>query len=420
MSDAISTEPETIDSTTGREVREQLERILSSKYFSNSQRYPAFLNYVVEATLRGEGSALRERIIGNAIFQRRADYDTNADPVVRITAAEVRKRLAQYYQEPAHAHELRIELRSGTYMPEFVSGSVKPDAKSPLTISTESKTVSARELLPPPPAERDERFKALRRRWITITLLAVAVIAAAAITWWRQNQPSRELQALRDVWAPIGGSGGHVLICIGVPEAVVRSAKDESKTLLDWTVHSDAVAFNDVLAEDRIVRTLQQLRTDYSLSTSEQVSFTRLREGPVVLIGALSNRWSIKAMQRLRYHPVVLPGNPYVYELSDAKNPSAHSWSIDFHEAVDSVAKDYGILARFVDPDTGQTTWLIGGLGSSGTMAAGEFATNPDELREMIDAAPKGWQTKNFEVVIESDVVRGVAGKPKLVAKEFW
>jgi hypothetical protein len=38
----------------------------------------------------------------------------------------------------------------------------------------------------------------------------------------------------------------------------------------------------------------------------------------------------------------------------------------------------------------------------------------------MIDAAPKGWQTKNFEVVLESEVVRGVAGKPKLVAKEFW
>jgi hypothetical protein len=183
---------------------------------------------------------------------------------------------------------------------------------------------------------------------------------------------------------------------------------------------SDAVAFNDVMAEDRIARVLQQLHIDYSLATSEQVSFARLREGPTILVGALSNRWSVKAMQRLRFHPIPIPGKPYAYEVSDAKNPSIHSWSINFGETVDAVAKDYGILARFVDPDTGQTTWLVGGLGSSGTMAAGEFATNPDELREMIDAAPKGWQTKNFEVVLESEVVRGVAGKPKLVAKEFW
>jgi hypothetical protein len=125
-------------------------------------------------------------------------------------------------------------------------------------------------------------------------------------------------------------------------------------------------------------------------------------------------------MQRLRFHPIPLPGKPRGFEISDAKNPSAHRWYIDFDETVDNVAKDYGILSRFVDPDTGQTTWLIGGLGSSGTRAAGEFATSPDELRELLNGAPKGWEMKNFEVVIESEVVRGVAGRPTVVAQEFW
>jgi hypothetical protein len=419
MSDSIPTGAETMDGTSDREVRKQLERILSSKHFSNSQRYPTFLRYVVEATLRGEGSLLRERIIGNAIFQRSADYDTNADPTVRITAAEVRKRLAQYYHEAAHAHELRIELRSGTYIPEFFA---EPSGAEP---ELPAAAAAIPELGPPaseielPAAEKQERSTAPRWRWGAVAVLAAIVLAAASVFWIRQMRVSRELQSFVDVWGPLGGPGSHVLICIGVPNAL-PGAKDESKTLLDWTTKSDGVAFNDILAEDRIVRTLQQLQIDYSLATSEQVTFARLREGPVILIGVLSNRWSVKAMQRLRYHPVPIAAKQYAYEISDGKNPSVHGWSIDFDEAADNVAKDYGVLARFVDPDTGQRTWLIGGLGSTGTRAAGEFATSPDELRELIDAAPRGWSTKNFEVVIESEVVRGVAGKPKLVATEFW
>jgi hypothetical protein len=48
-----------------------------------------------------------------------ADYDTNQDPIVRASAAEIRKRIAQYYHEPGHETELRIELPLGSYVPVF-------------------------------------------------------------------------------------------------------------------------------------------------------------------------------------------------------------------------------------------------------------------------------------------------------------
>ena len=49
----------------------------------------------------------------------RPNYDVNLDPVVRTTAAEVRKRLIQYYYSPDHAGELIIELPVGSYVPLF-------------------------------------------------------------------------------------------------------------------------------------------------------------------------------------------------------------------------------------------------------------------------------------------------------------
>src|SRR5437867_6516627 len=69
--------------------------------------------------LDGEGERIKERTIGIEVFGRDPDYDTNLDPIVRMTAGEIRKRLAQYYVEADHERELRIELPSGSYVPEF-------------------------------------------------------------------------------------------------------------------------------------------------------------------------------------------------------------------------------------------------------------------------------------------------------------
>src|SRR3954463_8537250 len=100
-------------------VREQLERLLTHPLFANSKRYPALLSYTVEQTLLGNAGELKERSIAVEVFGRAPSYDANADPVVRITAGEVRKRLTQYYYDAAHRGELVIELPIGSYVPVF-------------------------------------------------------------------------------------------------------------------------------------------------------------------------------------------------------------------------------------------------------------------------------------------------------------
>src|ERR1700753_4276052 len=100
-------------------VREQLSRLLAHSLFTNSKRYPVLLAYVVEQALLGNASDLKERTIGVEAFGREPSYDVNLDPVVRTTAAEVRKRLVQYYYTPDHAGELIIEMPVGSYVPSF-------------------------------------------------------------------------------------------------------------------------------------------------------------------------------------------------------------------------------------------------------------------------------------------------------------
>src|SRR6202789_4420699 len=100
-------------------VLEQVQRLVANSFFSHSKRLPSFLRFVVGQTLAGNAENIKERTLGIEIFGRDADYDTASDPIVRVTAAEIRKRVAQYYQDPAHEHELRISLPSGSYIPQF-------------------------------------------------------------------------------------------------------------------------------------------------------------------------------------------------------------------------------------------------------------------------------------------------------------
>src|SRR5579875_1712452 len=100
-------------------MREELKSILASSHFRNSRRYPVFLVYIVEASLEGKAEEIKERSIGVEAFGRRANYDTNLDPIVRNTACEVRKRLALYYAEhPSRKAAVEIALSPGTYVPE--------------------------------------------------------------------------------------------------------------------------------------------------------------------------------------------------------------------------------------------------------------------------------------------------------------
>src|SRR6516225_476530 len=109
-------------------VRAELERIVHHPLFGHSKRYPGMLRYVVERTLEGRAEELKERTVGIEGLGRPVSYDPSQDPVVRTTATELRRRLAEYYQEAAES-AVCIQLPVGSYVPHFAfreGGSSQP------------------------------------------------------------------------------------------------------------------------------------------------------------------------------------------------------------------------------------------------------------------------------------------------------
>ena len=70
-------------------VRAELQAMLVTPIFVQSGRCKRFLNYIVEQTLSGHASQLKERTVGINVFERANDYDTGDDSIVRVTANEL-------------------------------------------------------------------------------------------------------------------------------------------------------------------------------------------------------------------------------------------------------------------------------------------------------------------------------------------
>jgi hypothetical protein len=207
-------------------VREQLNRLLAHSLFTNSKRYPVLLAYTVEQTLLGNAGELKERTIGIEAFGREPSYDVNLDPVVRTTAAEVRKRLIQYYYNPEHAGELIIEMLVGSYVPAFR----EPVVPSNLAMADAAVADSVPALLQhsisvagPSEAVGQSAAGRYHPRWIWISVaLAFALLAGFGLG---RIGLSRKPTSLERFWEPITSASNRITYCLGMPMDAIDHAQ---------------------------------------------------------------------------------------------------------------------------------------------------------------------------------------------------
>jgi TolB-like protein/Flp pilus assembly protein TadD len=100
-------------------VREQLERILASPTFQQSDRLKRFLSFIVLEAIAGHSDKLKEYVIGVQVFGKEESFDPRTDPIVRVQARRLRAKLVHHYREEGRADALIIDLPKGGYAPVF-------------------------------------------------------------------------------------------------------------------------------------------------------------------------------------------------------------------------------------------------------------------------------------------------------------
>ena len=127
VSVAMGMDSSSPDPPSSAEVREAITRVTQSNSFKNSPQLRAFLSFVVEAWLRGEDH-LKAYTIGVEALGRKADFDPQADPIVRVEAGRVRRALDIYYSGTGSGDPIIIDLPRGSYGPVFHHRAAAPAA----------------------------------------------------------------------------------------------------------------------------------------------------------------------------------------------------------------------------------------------------------------------------------------------------
>jgi hypothetical protein len=401
------------------DIDRQVERILQHPLFQQSKRLPAFLRYIVYESLnQGSEGSTKERTLGVEVFGRRPDYDNNSDPIVRVTATELRKKLAQYYYEDGHSDEIRIELPPGSYLPKFrrslAEDIAAADQTEILNLEASKTVATANEILidisegkqeENAPSARSARPLRLIAGALCLLLIAIAALFTQRI--WRQSH-----SPLDRLWAELVGSSNRVLIVMPV---IGSDNIKGSDTQLRSVSVSPNLSLEDTNLAVRIASQLERHEAHYQLVSSSEVSFDELRTAPLVLIGALDNRWTMRLTRNL----------PFVFEeapdhrtgrIIDSNSGGKRIWTVDIDMPHTRIAHDYGLVARYTNRLTGEPVVVVAGISSQGTQAAGELLTS-SEFETIHTIAQRAG---NFEVVIETEAIDGHAGRPQIVASKIW
>lgn len=389
-------------------VREQVQRIVADPLFGNSKRYSDLLTFITERSLDGQIDDLKERIVGIKVFGRCADYDTSRDTTVRVAANQVRKRLALYYREPGREQELRIDVRSGSYLAEFR-----------LAQQTLSEPQAAQDERPEPESQRPGYIKsaigALGRRRLGYlgTAGAIVVVILAA---WGLRPVLNPRPAIDQFWSPLLNSSGLVVIYPPFPSSAPAPA---GSLFYDFLKSRGQVPVNDVSATSALSFFLRQKGKESMVHAAPGVTLATLRSTPAILLGSFSNDWVIKlgANLRFQFRRKSELGLRWIEDSVDSQN---RSWAVDLSVPYEQVNDDYALISRVFDQTTGQWLIAIGGLSGFATSSACELVTDPNAMASLSALLPKDWPSKNLQVVLAVKLIEGSPGASRIVATYSW
>jgi hypothetical protein len=409
------------------EVREHVREVIASPAFKGSRRSQQFLQHIVEKTINGHTDEVKERSLGVDLFSRLPSYDTGEDAIVRVTASDVRKRLHQYYSETQS--EMRIDLPSGSYVPEF--------RRIAATVPAPSVPTPAQAPVPAPVQTRGRlTWPGFRRPSVYI----VVGLAIASTLWlWFRESPASRLSAKNVLpWSTILRRDRPIQVILSDPDLSVTQALLGFRTSLSDYANrkfapdlpsQDAVAQRavgllrgaDVASVDvgivmniarLITAHLPQVRT--RTARSLQLRDFQTDDDFVLLGSPRSNPWGGLYQDLADFdfvydeglkQEVIRNKRPQKGELP-LYVPTAKGWD---------TGQAYAIVAFLRNPGQSGHVLLLAGTNAESTEAAGKLATDAELLAGTLrkyGIDPNG-SVRHFEILLE---VRTMAGSPSALA----
>ncbi len=418
------------------EKREELRRVLESKYFANSPKKTRFLEFVSEQAFLGNGEKLNEYLIGVEVYDRGVDFSPQKDPIVRVQAHEIRRLLNKYYEEDGRGGLLHLDLPSGHYVPVFRR--TTPDE------STAETPVAAEGISAPVP----------NRLHLPVTLILGALCLALAslllLNFWRGGQavqPRTQAASLPDgiewFWRPFllpaeaplitipnhpllraahdGDSAQTLAEGLEIPKASLPEFRDtihfrELKRFLFVPSLTDFTSVGETLGVINLCKMFATVGQGCRVQPSRLVNFEEIKGDNAILLGG-NQSWSGRVflnVQGFQFQSgLILNRNPQPGE-KDVYKP-------EFDPVTNQLTRDYALVLMLPNERKEKRVLLIYGIYTQGSQAAIEYLTNPEHMaglrKALFDLAPDHKTIPPyFQVLLTTTVENSVPGKSSLVA----
>jgi hypothetical protein len=443
--------------TTGaiapEEVREALNRILSSRHFVNAHKKKKFLSLICDFYLEGRAQELNEHLLGFDVFGRDSSFNPSSDPIVRVVAHDIRKKLEAYYKNEGANDAIRLEIPAGSYQPVFTRA------------ASFAALVSEAEISVPPKSESDPRHWSRAGIALGVATPALLLVAMALIFYaYQLRQKVAETEALKDptshgaMWMPFLSDANPPLVILSNPptlrfatpsdpESTTRDSivlpPGSEKPFKDKFVINPEVSmkesggpagdnFEQANGKSKIERTRNPrliISTDVYTGLGEAIGLHYLtdffrRAGRDIL---LKQSRTLSA-EDLKKHNIILLGGVWVNEWSsrlvrsedfvftsratiENRNPQPgeeREYIPEFDRRSGSILFDYALITVKPNISDSNQVMTLAGAYSQGTEAAVEFVTNRNYLDQINQRLAQSGNPRYFQALLKVGVENGI------------
>ncbi len=413
------------NATPGELLKNQIDRILCSDEFHNSEVLAHLLQYLAEKSASGAADNLKEYTVAIEALGKPSSYDPQTNSVVRIQAGRLRQKLTEYYRTEGRDDPILIELPKGRFRLVSSPREVTPIAEEQPAPPASDTQDSLPKLSPVPP----RRFTAT---FLIGTLLATAILSCGLTLAWSSFNHSRDrvysaiwTPEIESLWGPFVASSHPLLVSIEDPLFVELRSKpgiyyrDRSLNRWEDLQNTPAVkeigkalknpdikpsryytAFGETSASFLLGRLLGSHAKEFYLARASQLTWQQLADNNVIFIG----------VQNLFFEQIQgLPIEPQlIAELDGVRNPHpAHGEPSLFADQYSTAPTEQGIVYALVThlpgPSGSNDIESFTSNRSAGYVGALQFFTNPNHaiaLTQKLKSIAGGKMPRYYQVLL--------------------
>ncbi|MGB8031378.1 MAG: hypothetical protein WCF30_17130 [Terracidiphilus sp.] len=410
--------------------RELLDRILASSVFAKSERLSSLLKYICDRTFAGRGKELNEQVIGEAVFDRRLDYDSSIDGIVRTQASRLRKRLDLYFGGEGADEPMRIVIPRGGYIPLF-----EPRTSVPIPLANPGSGVAAA-----PASSSEPRVASAPRSlsvivaWGLVAILGFGVVAILVHDRGVLANGGSNSAPVHSFPIPIFSPGQPTLIVPSDTGLVISEASMNRDVGLAEYLSGDYLKPGSKTPNDReklaselgrrrytsivdleVAGSLSEIaraeKNKFEVRYARDVRPNDLKQGNVILLGAAEGNPWVELFERNMNFVISKNWKNGVFTVFNRspQGNEARQWDSAYE---DSQHRVYGVVAYLPNLGGDRDALILEGTSMAGTECAWDFVSDDSQLLPFLERIrrPNG-TIPHFEVLLETNNMSGSAVK---------